>query len=139
MEKYQSIEEMPPHPGKMEKLHLVDKACCSGDFRSWANDENNMIAATRMFHERFDGMNTTERIPTGVRDRFKADHKRLPSVAIRPAERQDFQRDVTRGSRYARHPMPVARSCTPFSTWLRDLVHQFLASAQHVFMTPFQF
>lgn len=96
---YQSIESQPPPPGKMERLHLIDSAECKGAFKGWALDENNMIAGTRALHERFDGMNTTERIPPSLKGKFKADHMRLPSVAVRAAAVQELVPDPSRANR----------------------------------------
>jgi hypothetical protein len=56
--RYQSIDKQLPHIDHY-KCHIKDKA----KFKSFQNNDNNMVAASWPFHQMMDGLNTPEGIP----------------------------------------------------------------------------
>jgi hypothetical protein len=56
--KYQSIDKLLPHL-QHYKCHLKNKS----KFKELRNDENNIVAASWIFHQLLDGLNTAEGIP----------------------------------------------------------------------------
>ena len=82
--RYQSIDKPFPHIAHY-KCHLKDKAM----FKKFQNDENNMVAASWMFHQQLDGLNVPEGIPlvalsvSEVSEDRVADHGNRYRVVLR--------------------------------------------------------